>query len=101
MGPNLVQEKIATEGWLLGAREAVIPPVVVKTQDAITIGKTIVQNVENQITDTPIRNFIQLLGGLGVALLIVFMSADSASANLGCMMVLKAIHVVALPLFVD
>ena len=84
----------------IGVGEAVIPPIVVESQDAVTIGKTLVSNVETRITGMPIRQFIQQLSGLGVVLLIVLMSADSASANLSCMMVLKAIHMVALPLFV-
>lgn len=84
----------------IGEGEAVIPPIVVESQDAVTICKTLVSNIETRITGMPIRQFIQQLSGLGVVLLIVLMSADSASANLSCMMVLKAMHIAALPLFV-
>ena len=98
MSVRIVHEDM--EGTVLGSGELVIPPVVVESQDAVTIGKTIVNNVENRMTDMPIRDFIRGLAGLGVVLVVVLMSADSASANLSCMMVLKAIHMIALPVFV-
>ena len=85
----------SVKGDLIDRGEAVIPPVHVATQDAKTIGKTIVKNVETRVMGFAVRRWIQELAFLNVVLLIVLLSADSASANLSCMLALRALHCVA------
>ena len=47
----------------------------------------------------PVRRWIQELALINVVLLIVLMSADSASVNISCMLALRALHCVAVSIF--
>ena len=89
----------SVNGDVIDRGEAVIPPVHVETQDAKTICKTIIKNVETRVMGLTVRRWIQELALLNVVLLIVLMSADSASANLSCMLALRALHCVAVSMF--
>ena len=89
----------SVNGDVIDRGEAVIPPVHVETQDAKTIGKTIIKNVETRVMGLTVRRWIQELALLNVVLLIVLMSADSASANLSCMLALRALHCVSVSIF--
>ena len=93
--------RVSCSGHYIDSGEAVIPPVVVESQDAVTIGKAILLNVEARVCGirVSVREWIRSLVPLKVKLPIVLMSADSASANLSCMHALRALPTVALRIF--